>query len=46
MSRTLARLMTPQFGDRCRTIASRASGEDGLELAADWVVQLAGTAKK
>jgi hypothetical protein len=38
--------MAPDFGDRCRAIASRAGGEDGLELAAGWVVQLAGMAKR
>jgi UDP:flavonoid glycosyltransferase YjiC (YdhE family) len=46
MNRALARLMAPDFGDRCRAIASRAGGEDGLELAAGWVVQLAGMAKR
>jgi rhamnosyltransferase subunit B len=46
MSRALARLMAPDFGDRCRAIASRAGGEDGLELAAGWVAQLAGMAKR
>ena len=46
MSRALARLMAPDFGDRCRAIASRAGGEDGLEVAAGWVVQLAGTASR
>jgi rhamnosyltransferase subunit B len=44
MSRALARLMTPDFGDRCREIARRAGGEDGLERAAGWVEQLAGKA--
>ena len=46
MSHALARLMAPDVGDRCRAIASRAGGEDGLELAAGWVVQLAGLAKR
>jgi UDP:flavonoid glycosyltransferase YjiC (YdhE family) len=45
MSDALARLMTPEVGDRCRAIASRANGEDGLELAAKWVEEFAGTAK-
>jgi UDP:flavonoid glycosyltransferase YjiC (YdhE family) len=34
VSRALARLMAPDVGARCRAIASRAGGEDGLELAA------------
>ena len=42
MSRALARLMAGDFGERCRGIASRSVGEDGLERAAEWVVQLAG----
>jgi UDP:flavonoid glycosyltransferase YjiC (YdhE family) len=46
MSRALARLMAPDFGDRCGAIARRAGGEDGLELAAGWVAQLAGMARR
>jgi len=46
MSHALARLMTPDVGDRCRAIASRAGGEDGLELAAMWVEELAGMTKR
>jgi UDP:flavonoid glycosyltransferase YjiC (YdhE family) len=42
----LARLTTPEVGARCRAIASQAGGADGLELAAGWVEDLAGTAKK
>jgi rhamnosyltransferase subunit B len=42
LSRALAQLLAPGVGDRCRAIASRAGGEDGLELAATWVEQLAG----
>jgi UDP:flavonoid glycosyltransferase YjiC (YdhE family) len=38
----LARLMTPEVGDRCRAIARRAGEEDGLELAAGWVEEWAG----
>jgi len=45
MSDSLARLMTPEVADRCRAIASRANGEDGLELAAKWLEEFAGTAK-
>lgn len=41
MSHALARLMAPEVGGRCRAIASRAGGEDGLELAAQWVERLA-----
>jgi UDP:flavonoid glycosyltransferase YjiC (YdhE family) len=46
VSRALARLMTPDVGDRCRAIAGRAGGEDGLEVAAGWVEELAGAAKR
>ena len=46
ISRALARLMAPDFGDRCRAIASRAGGEDGFEHAAGWVVQLAGMVRR
>jgi UDP:flavonoid glycosyltransferase YjiC (YdhE family) len=46
MSRALARLMTPEFGNRCRAVASQASGEDGLERAAGLVEQLSGTARR
>lgn len=46
LSHALARLMAPDVGDRCRAIASRAAGENGLELAAGWVEELAGTAKR
>lgn len=46
ISRALAQLMTPEFGVGCRVIASRASGENGLELAAMWVEELAGMAKR
>ena len=46
MSRALARLIAPDFGDRCRAIAGRAGGEDGLEVAAGWVAQLARTARR
>jgi hypothetical protein len=44
MSHALARLLAPEVGERCRTIASRAGREDGFELAADWVEELAGMA--
>jgi UDP:flavonoid glycosyltransferase YjiC (YdhE family) len=46
MSRALARLMALDVRARCRAMASRARGEDGLELAAGWVEQLAGKAKR
>jgi rhamnosyltransferase subunit B len=42
----LARLMTREVGDRCRAVASRADGENGLDLAATWVEELAGLAKR
>ena len=37
----LSRLMSLDVGDQCRVIASRANGDDGLELAATWVEELA-----
>jgi UDP:flavonoid glycosyltransferase YjiC (YdhE family) len=46
MTHALARLMTLEVGDRCRAIASRVDGENGLELAATWVEELAGMAKR
>jgi UDP:flavonoid glycosyltransferase YjiC (YdhE family) len=46
ISQALAQLMAPEVGERCRAIASRAGGEDGLELAAGWVEELAGMAKR
>jgi len=46
VSHALARLMAPAIGDRCRAIASRAGGEDGLELAAGCVEALAGMAQR
>jgi UDP:flavonoid glycosyltransferase YjiC (YdhE family) len=45
LSRALARLMAPDFVNRCREIASRAGGENGLEVATGWVEKLAGRAK-
>jgi UDP:flavonoid glycosyltransferase YjiC (YdhE family) len=46
MSNALTRLMAREVGDRCREVASRAGGADGLELAAAWVEELAGVATK
>jgi UDP:flavonoid glycosyltransferase YjiC (YdhE family) len=46
VSRALARLMAPDVGEQCRAIARRARGEDGLEVAAGWVEELAGMAKR
>lgn len=46
MSRALGRLTNPDFRDRCRAIANRAGGEDGIEVAAQWVTQLQGTANR
>jgi UDP:flavonoid glycosyltransferase YjiC (YdhE family) len=45
VSRALAQLMVSEVSDRCRVIARRAAGEDGLELAAGWVEDLARLAK-
>jgi UDP:flavonoid glycosyltransferase YjiC (YdhE family) len=44
--RALAQLMTPDFCDHCRAIASRAAAEDGFNLAAEWIEELAGMVKK
>jgi rhamnosyltransferase subunit B len=44
LSHSLGQLMSPEMRDRCRAVASRAAGEQGLELAANWVEEL--TAKK
>jgi UDP:flavonoid glycosyltransferase YjiC (YdhE family) len=41
LSDGLARLLAPEVGQRCRALASRASGEDGLDVAAGWVEELA-----
>jgi UDP:flavonoid glycosyltransferase YjiC (YdhE family) len=46
VSHALARLLAPDVGARCRAIASRAGGEDGLEPAARWVEELAGVATR
>jgi rhamnosyltransferase subunit B len=46
MRHALGRLMTLEVGDRCRAIAVRAAGENGLELAAEWVEELPGMAKR
>jgi rhamnosyltransferase subunit B len=46
VSRALARLLAPDFGARCRAVARRAGEEDGLEVAAGWVEELAGMAKR
>jgi UDP:flavonoid glycosyltransferase YjiC (YdhE family) len=40
LSRSLARLLAPEVGDRCRAVARRAGEEDGLERAAGWVEEL------
>jgi UDP:flavonoid glycosyltransferase YjiC (YdhE family) len=46
LSHALAGLMTADVGHRCEAIARRAGEEDGLEIAADWVEELAGMAKR
>src|SRR5437764_7148403 len=46
LSQALARLMTPEIAAHCRSIARQAGGEDGLEVAARWVEELAGMAKR
>jgi hypothetical protein len=42
--RALARLLAPEVAVRCRAVARRAGGRDGLEVAADWVEELAAVA--
>ena len=46
MSHALARLTAPDIRDRCRAIARLAGGDDGLGVAAGWVEELAGMAKR
>jgi UDP:flavonoid glycosyltransferase YjiC (YdhE family) len=46
LSRALAQLLAPDVRSRCRAIAGRAGGEDGLEVAAGWVENLVGVAKR
>lgn len=41
LARALARLASGDFRERCRVIAGRVDGKDGLEVAAGWVEQLA-----
>jgi UDP:flavonoid glycosyltransferase YjiC (YdhE family) len=45
LSRALGELLAPEYGDRCRAVASQFGGEDGLEVAANWVEEMAATAK-
>ena len=45
VSRALVRLMAPEVGERCRAIARQARGQDGFQIAAEWVEQLAGMAR-
>jgi UDP:flavonoid glycosyltransferase YjiC (YdhE family) len=41
MARALARLMTPAVLEMCRQVATLAAQDNGLEVAADWVEQMA-----
>jgi UDP:flavonoid glycosyltransferase YjiC (YdhE family) len=41
MARALARLMTPAVRERCQEVATLAARDNGLEVAADWVEQMA-----
>jgi UDP:flavonoid glycosyltransferase YjiC (YdhE family) len=43
LARALARLLTPGVRERCRDVAKRAAEDDGLEVAAGWVEELAAT---
>ncbi len=46
VSRALAGLLAPEVRARCRAIACRAGGADGLEVAAGWVEDMAGVSKR
>jgi UDP:flavonoid glycosyltransferase YjiC (YdhE family) len=46
LTHALTRLMARAVGERCRAIASRADGENGFEVAAGWVEELAGSSKE
>jgi UDP:flavonoid glycosyltransferase YjiC (YdhE family) len=46
VSRALTRLMAPDIHNRCRLIATRARGEDGLEVMTKWVEEWAGIVKR
>lgn len=41
IARALARLMTPEVRNRCRSVAKCAAEVNGLEVAADWAERLA-----
>jgi hypothetical protein len=41
MARALSRLLTPAFEVRCREVAKLAAGDNGLEVAVDWLEQMA-----
>jgi UDP:flavonoid glycosyltransferase YjiC (YdhE family) len=41
IARALVRLITPSVRDQCRQVATLAAEENGLELAAQWVEQIA-----
>jgi UDP:flavonoid glycosyltransferase YjiC (YdhE family) len=44
MSHALAQLMAAEIGDRCRAISGRAGGQDGLDIAAEWLEEFSGIA--
>jgi UDP:flavonoid glycosyltransferase YjiC (YdhE family) len=46
LTHALGRLRSPGARDRCQAVASQAGQENGLELAAKWVEELAGRAKR
>jgi UDP:flavonoid glycosyltransferase YjiC (YdhE family) len=41
LARALSRLLTPAVRERCREVAMPAAQDNGLEVAADWVEQMA-----
>jgi UDP:flavonoid glycosyltransferase YjiC (YdhE family) len=41
LSEALAKLIVPEMRERCRVVGNRAKAENGLEVAADWVEELA-----
>jgi rhamnosyltransferase subunit B len=46
ISHALARLITPAVRDQCKSIASRASAGDGMDVAATWIEELGGKANR
>jgi UDP:flavonoid glycosyltransferase YjiC (YdhE family) len=45
LTHALGQLLSPEVREKCRALANRLKGEDGLEIAARWVEELAGRRK-